>query len=57
MIFLRRPTIKQNKLPLLIERNFIMYEKGVISYLMHRVKADMAVNVLDIMLTTEIAWK
>ena len=37
-------------------RNFIMYEKGVISYLLRLVKADMAVNALHIMRTTEIAF-
>jgi len=44
MIFLHRLTIRPNKLPLLMGRNFIMYEKRVISYLPHRVKADMALK-------------
>jgi len=38
------------------QRHRKKYEKRVISYLLHRVRADMAVNVLHIMLTTEIAF-
>jgi hypothetical protein len=48
--------MRPNELLLLMGINFVMYAKRIILFPLHRIKADMAVNVLRIILPTEIAF-